>query len=255
MCVAHASCTSRVLPSLRTLDVVRGWGRGWFQWNRLDLGVIQPTGLWPQVERREVGVGPWGDGVHGDRVCGGWFSSIGPVGSVRLDRSGETGCRGQSGDTLDTLEGTHLGTRPEHTGNIPEPFDLSRHHFDNHAFGGVQHAQVYVIMFDEPNFALAEELSSVLVRGRPSLDEPELLRGNLLIENGTLTKMGMRESKDLNKLELYELFADLKACDFELHNRSEEDASTSQPVKAFAAAEEKPQKSEEQLAMKPNPFL
>ncbi|KZV25297.1 hypothetical protein F511_07429 [Dorcoceras hygrometricum] len=46
--------------------------------------------------------------------------------------------------------------------------------------------------------------------------------------------MAMRESKDLNKLELHDLFANLKAYEFELETRSEV-PSTSQPTKAFAA--------------------
>ncbi|KZV39771.1 hypothetical protein F511_08233 [Dorcoceras hygrometricum] len=48
-------------------------------------------------------------------------------------------------------------------------------------------------------------------------------------------KMVMRESKDLNKLELHDLFANLKAYEFELETRSEAGPSTSQPTKAFAA--------------------
>ncbi|KZV15620.1 hypothetical protein F511_40430 [Dorcoceras hygrometricum] len=46
--------------------------------------------------------------------------------------------------------------------------------------------------------------------------------------------MAMRESKDLNKLELHDLFANLKAYEFELETRSEA-PSTSQPTKALAA--------------------
>ncbi|XP_073133548.1 uncharacterized protein [Henckelia pumila] len=46
--------------------------------------------------------------------------------------------------------------------------------------------------------------------------------------------MAMRESKDLNKLELHDLFADLKAYEFELKTQ-EEDQSTSQLTKALAA--------------------
>ncbi|KZV44857.1 hypothetical protein F511_17034 [Dorcoceras hygrometricum] len=42
--------------------------------------------------------------------------------------------------------------------------------------------------------------------------------------------MAIRESKDLNKLELHDIFANLKACEFELETRSEE-PSTSQPTK------------------------
>ncbi|KZV33282.1 hypothetical protein F511_05405 [Dorcoceras hygrometricum] len=46
--------------------------------------------------------------------------------------------------------------------------------------------------------------------------------------------MAMRESKDLNKLELHDLFANLKAYEFELETRSEA-PSTSQPTKALEA--------------------
>ncbi|KZV36305.1 hypothetical protein F511_21418 [Dorcoceras hygrometricum] len=45
--------------------------------------------------------------------------------------------------------------------------------------------------------------------------------------------MAMRESKDLNKLELHDLFANLKAYEFELETRSEA-PSTSQLTKALA---------------------
>ncbi|KZV40452.1 hypothetical protein F511_34588 [Dorcoceras hygrometricum] len=47
--------------------------------------------------------------------------------------------------------------------------------------------------------------------------------------------MAMRESKDLKKLELHDLFANLKAYEFELETRSEAGPSTSQPTKALAA--------------------
>ncbi|KZV38503.1 hypothetical protein F511_40259 [Dorcoceras hygrometricum] len=46
--------------------------------------------------------------------------------------------------------------------------------------------------------------------------------------------MAMRESKDLNKLELHDLFTNLKAYEFELETRSEA-PSTFQPTKALAA--------------------
>ncbi|XP_073152213.1 uncharacterized protein [Henckelia pumila] len=56
--------------------------------------------------------------------------------------------------------------------------------------------------------------------------------------------MVMRESKDLKKLELHDLFADLKAYEFELQTR-EEDQSTSQLTKALTAVKiESPVKSE-----------
>ncbi|KZV49731.1 hypothetical protein F511_23349 [Dorcoceras hygrometricum] len=47
--------------------------------------------------------------------------------------------------------------------------------------------------------------------------------------------MAMRESKDLNKLELHDLFVNLKAYEFELETRSEAGPSTSQPTKALEA--------------------
>ncbi|XP_073133852.1 uncharacterized protein [Henckelia pumila] len=45
--------------------------------------------------------------------------------------------------------------------------------------------------------------------------------------------IAMRESKDLNKLELHDLFADLKAYEFELGIRTEEEPSASNPTKAL----------------------
>ncbi|KZV55573.1 hypothetical protein F511_12679 [Dorcoceras hygrometricum] len=45
--------------------------------------------------------------------------------------------------------------------------------------------------------------------------------------------MAMRESKDLNKMELHDLFANLKAYEFELEMRSEVEPSTSQPTRAL----------------------
>ncbi|KZV38073.1 hypothetical protein F511_16093 [Dorcoceras hygrometricum] len=47
--------------------------------------------------------------------------------------------------------------------------------------------------------------------------------------------MAMRELKDLNKLELHDLFSNLKAYEFELETREEAGPSTSQPTKALAA--------------------
>ncbi|KZV48586.1 hypothetical protein F511_22256 [Dorcoceras hygrometricum] len=46
--------------------------------------------------------------------------------------------------------------------------------------------------------------------------------------------IAMRESKDLNKLELHDLFANLKAYEFELETRAEAGPSISQPTKALA---------------------
>lgn len=48
--------------------------------------------------------------------------------------------------------------------------------------------------------------------------------------------MTMRESKDLSKLELHDLFPDLKAYEFELEVRSGEEASSSQSTKSLIAA-------------------
>ncbi|KZV37857.1 hypothetical protein F511_24579, partial [Dorcoceras hygrometricum] len=62
-----------------------------------------------------------------------------------------------------------------------------------------------------------------------------------------LKTMAMREYKDLNKLELHDMFADLEAYEFELETRSEEGPSTSQPTQALAVTEEKPQKTAEQI--------
>ncbi|XP_073138713.1 uncharacterized protein [Henckelia pumila] len=45
--------------------------------------------------------------------------------------------------------------------------------------------------------------------------------------------IAMRESKELNKLELHDLFADLKAYEFELGIRTEEEPSASNPTKAL----------------------
>ncbi|KZV16170.1 hypothetical protein F511_29533 [Dorcoceras hygrometricum] len=62
--------------------------------------------------------------------------------------------------------------------------------------------------------------------------------------------MAMRESKDLNKLELHDLFVNLKAYEFELQTRSESGPSTSQPTKVLAATTSEqcsPRKSTEQL--------
>ncbi|KZV26005.1 hypothetical protein F511_03878 [Dorcoceras hygrometricum] len=52
--------------------------------------------------------------------------------------------------------------------------------------------------------------------------------------------MAMRESKDLNKLELHDLFANLKAYEFELKTRSEAGPSTSQLTQALAATTSEP---------------
>ncbi|XP_073151039.1 uncharacterized protein [Henckelia pumila] len=64
----------------------------------------------------------------------------------------------------------------------------------------------------------------------------------------------MRESKDLSKVELHDLFADLKAYEFELNMRTEDEPSTSQPTKALTSTvirppvEEAPKRSAEQIS-------
>ncbi|KZV39300.1 hypothetical protein F511_18358 [Dorcoceras hygrometricum] len=60
--------------------------------------------------------------------------------------------------------------------------------------------------------------------------------------------MAMRESKDLNKLEFHDLFANLKAYEFELETRSKEGPSTSQPTQALDVIEENPRKTSEQIS-------
>ncbi|XP_075481190.1 uncharacterized protein LOC142521902 [Primulina tabacum] len=67
--------------------------------------------------------------------------------------------------------------------------------------------------------------------------------------------IAMRKSKDLNKLELHDLFADLKAYEFELGIRTEEEPSATQQTRALAAAtvtlpidESTSKKSAEQLS-------
>ncbi|KZV19182.1 hypothetical protein F511_40780 [Dorcoceras hygrometricum] len=63
--------------------------------------------------------------------------------------------------------------------------------------------------------------------------------------------MAMREFKDLNKLELHDLFANLKAYEFDFETRYEVGPSTSQPTKSLAATTSEqcsPSKSAEQLS-------
>ncbi|XP_073024313.1 uncharacterized protein [Primulina eburnea] len=67
--------------------------------------------------------------------------------------------------------------------------------------------------------------------------------------------IAMRESKDVNKLELHDLFADLKSYEFELGIRTEQEPSATQRTKALAAAivtlpveESTSKKSAEQLS-------
>ncbi|KZV21536.1 putative inactive receptor-like protein kinase [Dorcoceras hygrometricum] len=44
----------------------------------------------------------------------------------------------------------------------------------------------------------------------------------------------MRDSNDLNKMECHDLFANLKAYEFELETRAESEPSTSQPIRSLA---------------------
>ena len=50
--------------------------------------------------------------------------------------------------------------------------------------------------------------------------------------------VAMKEIKDLNKLELHDLFVDLKAYEFEKNSRKEEEQSSSTSTKALVTAEE-----------------
>ncbi|XP_073119102.1 uncharacterized protein [Henckelia pumila] len=61
--------------------------------------------------------------------------------------------------------------------------------------------------------------------------------------------IAMWESKDLNKLEFHDLFADLKAYEFKLGIRTEEDTSVSNPTKALTSTIS-PQPTEEASAKK-----
>ncbi|KZV27710.1 hypothetical protein F511_39840 [Dorcoceras hygrometricum] len=58
--------------------------------------------------------------------------------------------------------------------------------------------------------------------------------------------IAMGESNDLNKLELHDLFADMKVYEFELEYKSEGEPSTSQTTKELASTEEKSLKTAEQ---------
>ncbi|KZV25404.1 hypothetical protein F511_07288 [Dorcoceras hygrometricum] len=87
--------------------------------------------------------------------------------------------------------------------------------------------------FDERFSAVVIELTSL---GKEySNRELALKMMKALPREWDVKTMAMRESKDLNKLELHDLFANLKAYEFELETRSEAGPSTSQPTKALAA--------------------
>ncbi|KZV17316.1 hypothetical protein F511_03927 [Dorcoceras hygrometricum] len=89
-----------------------------------------------------------------------------------------------------------------------------------------------MIEFDERFSAVVIELNSL---GKEySNRELALKVMRALPREWDVKTMAMRESKDLNKLELHDLFANLKAYEFELETRSEA-PSTSQPTKALAA--------------------
>ncbi|KZV27766.1 hypothetical protein F511_32991 [Dorcoceras hygrometricum] len=103
--------------------------------------------------------------------------------------------------------------------------------------------------FDERFSAVVIELTSL---GKEySNRELELKVMRALPREWDVKTMAMRESKDLNKLELHDLFAILKAYEFELETRSEA-PSTSQPTKELAATSEQcspsTSKSVEQLS-------
>ncbi|KZV24743.1 hypothetical protein F511_34189 [Dorcoceras hygrometricum] len=70
-----------------------------------------------------------------------------------------------------------------------------------------------------------------------------------LPEEWDVKTMAIRESKDLNKLELHDLFANLKAYEFELETRSGEGPSTSQPTQALAVTDENSQTTAEQISI------
>ncbi|KZV50367.1 hypothetical protein F511_38299 [Dorcoceras hygrometricum] len=86
--------------------------------------------------------------------------------------------------------------------------------------------------FDERFSAVVIELTSL---GKEySNRELALKVMRVLPREWDVKTMSMRESKDLNKLELHDLFANLKAYEFELETKYEA-PSTSQPTKALAA--------------------
>ncbi|KZV46249.1 hypothetical protein F511_08692 [Dorcoceras hygrometricum] len=87
--------------------------------------------------------------------------------------------------------------------------------------------------FDERFYAVVIELNSL---GKEYSNRELALKvmRALPIEWDVKT-MAMHESKDLNKLELHDLFANLKAYEFDLETRAEARPSTSQPTKALAA--------------------
>ncbi|KZV33673.1 hypothetical protein F511_33579 [Dorcoceras hygrometricum] len=87
--------------------------------------------------------------------------------------------------------------------------------------------------FDERFSAVVIELTSLGKEYRNRELALKVMRA--LPREWDVKTMAMRESKDLNKLELHDLFANLKAYEFELETRAEAGPSTSQPTKALAA--------------------
>ncbi|KZV17872.1 hypothetical protein F511_02719 [Dorcoceras hygrometricum] len=86
--------------------------------------------------------------------------------------------------------------------------------------------------FDERFSAIVIELNSLGKEYRNRELVMKVMRA--LPREWDVKTMAMRESKDLNKLELHDLFANLKTYEFELETRSKLQ-STSQPTKALAA--------------------
>ncbi|KZV52823.1 hypothetical protein F511_20166 [Dorcoceras hygrometricum] len=100
--------------------------------------------------------------------------------------------------------------------------------------------------FDEKFSSVVIELTRI---GKENSNRELTLKVMRALPKGWDVKtMAMWESKDLNKLELHDLFANLKAYEFELETRSEEGPSTSQPTQALAVKKEKPQKTVEKIS-------
>ncbi|KZV44668.1 hypothetical protein F511_35681 [Dorcoceras hygrometricum] len=90
--------------------------------------------------------------------------------------------------------------------------------------------------FDERFSAVVIELTSL---GKEYSNRELVLKVmRALPKEWDVKTMAIRESKDLNKLYLHDLFANLKAYEFELETRSEAEPSKSQLTKALAATSE-----------------
>ncbi|KZV56849.1 hypothetical protein F511_17022 [Dorcoceras hygrometricum] len=99
--------------------------------------------------------------------------------------------------------------------------------------------------FDERFSAVVIELNSL---GKEYSNRELVLKVmRALPKEWDVKTMAMRESKDLNKMELHDLFANLKAYEFELETRSEAVPSTSQATQALAIADEKPIETSEMI--------